>query len=107
MRPMDASTDQILTIYEVGEWLRIAPATVRLWAANGKLPGWKIGKDWRFRRSAITASIERMEQQNKPICFTNVQTPRLGKLNSPSEVSRLDNLRALLTVRRRKRSNKS
>ena len=44
---------QVMTVEEVGEYLRIHPYTVRRLARTGKLPGFKIGGQWRFDRSSI------------------------------------------------------
>ena len=44
---------QIMTLREVAEYLRFKEATVSELAAEGKLPGVKIGKCWRFKRTAI------------------------------------------------------
>lgn len=40
--------DRCLTVAEVAEYLGIHPVTVRRMARDGKLPGRKIGKYWRF-----------------------------------------------------------
>ena len=44
---------QIMTLREVADFLRFKEATVSHLAAEGKLPGVKIGKCWRFKRTAI------------------------------------------------------
>ncbi|QQS25179.1 MAG: helix-turn-helix domain-containing protein [Actinomycetota bacterium] len=43
----------ILTAEEVGELLRLSPATIRRLAETGELPGRKLGKVWRFSSQAI------------------------------------------------------
>lgn len=49
--------DDILTIPEVGELLRVAQKTVYSLAQKGELPAFKIGGQWRFSRTAIESWI--------------------------------------------------
>ncbi len=44
---------QIMTIREVADFLRLKEATVCRLAAEGKLPGIKIGKSWRFNKITV------------------------------------------------------
>jgi excisionase family DNA binding protein len=55
----------ILTIKEVAEYLKIKEKTAYKLAAEGKLPGFKAGGSWRFRRSEIEKWIERQERQER------------------------------------------
>lgn len=45
--------DEILTIDEVAIYLKAGRRTVYRLVANGKLPGFKFGGTWRFRRSDL------------------------------------------------------
>jgi excisionase family DNA binding protein len=45
--------DEILTIEEVAAWLRVAARTLRQWAEVGVIPAFKLGRQWRFRRTDI------------------------------------------------------
>jgi len=47
------TSKDIFTVEEVAEYLRIHPYTVRRLARAGKLPGFKVGGQWRFKRSEI------------------------------------------------------
>lgn len=51
-------TDEILTLKEVAEYLKLAEKTAYRLAAEGKLPGFKVGGSWRFKREDIDAWIE-------------------------------------------------
>jgi len=53
-----AMTDQILTLKEVAAYLKLAEKTAYKLAAEGKLPGFKVGRSWRFRREDIQRWIE-------------------------------------------------
>ena len=43
----------IMTIREVAEYLKLTEKTAYRHAADGKIPGFKVGGAWRFRRSEI------------------------------------------------------
>jgi len=51
-------TDEVLTIKEVAALLKIAEKTAYIMAQRGELPGFKVGGQWRFRRSDIDDWIE-------------------------------------------------
>ena len=44
---------EVLTVRQVAELLQVSPDMVYRLAANGELPGRKIGRIWRFTRTAI------------------------------------------------------
>lgn len=44
---------EILTLDEVAAYLKAGKRTVYRLAADGKLPGFKLGGTWRFRRSDL------------------------------------------------------
>jgi excisionase family DNA binding protein len=52
MNPME-SCNEILTIKEVCDLLQIHPTTVYKLIRKGKIPSFRIGSDWRFRRDRI------------------------------------------------------
>ncbi len=51
-------TDQIMTLKEVAEYLKLAEKTAYRLAAEGKLPGFKVGGSWRFRHSELEEWIK-------------------------------------------------
>lgn len=53
MNPMLESGNEILTIKEVCDLLQIHPTTVYKLIRKGKIPSFRIGSDWRFRRDRI------------------------------------------------------
>lgn len=57
-------TDEILTLKEVAEYLKLAEKTAYRLAAEGKLPGFKVGGSWRFKESDIEKWIEK-QKNNK------------------------------------------
>jgi excisionase family DNA binding protein len=59
-------SDEILTIREVADLLKINEKTAYKLAAAGKLPGFKVGGSWRFERREIASWIKRkVEEQQR------------------------------------------
>jgi len=56
-------TDEILTLKEVAEYLRLAEKTAYRLAAEGELPGFKVGGSWRFTKEDINRWIEKKKKQ--------------------------------------------
>lgn len=55
--------DDILTIQELAIYLKLNDKTAYRLASEGKLPGFKVGGSWRFKRVDIEKWIE--EQKDK------------------------------------------
>ena len=55
--------DEIFTIKEVAAYLKLAEKTAYRLSSEGKLPGFKVGGSWRFRKSEIDRWI--VEQEGK------------------------------------------
>lgn len=51
-----------MTLREVAAYLRLAEKTTYRYAAEGKLPGFKVGGAWRFRKSVIEQWIKDKEK---------------------------------------------
>lgn len=58
--------EEILTIQEVAQLLKVADKTIYSMAQKGGLPAFKVGGLWRFRRQDldawITARVERLDR---------------------------------------------
>ena len=50
---MTTSSDNIMTIDALAEYLQISRSTLYKLVQDGKLPGQKVGKRWRFHKEAI------------------------------------------------------
>ena len=50
--------NDILTMKELAEYLRLNEKTAYRFVAEGKIPGFKIGSSWRFRLSDINEWID-------------------------------------------------
>ena len=51
-------TDQIMTVKQVAEYLKVNERTVYRMATAKKLPAFKVGAAWRFKQSEIERWIE-------------------------------------------------
>jgi len=65
--------DEILGPREVAQMLKVNHRTIVRWAEQGKLPGFKLGDLWRFRREAIEEYIKQLEKGT--ISFANAGPP--------------------------------
>ena len=65
-----AKKEEVLTAEEVAEYLRIHPYTLRRLARAGKLPGFKIGGQWRFNKVDIDSLIK--NPQVKKLTISNL-----------------------------------
>ena len=56
--------DQVLTVKDVAEYLKVNDRTVYRMAAAGKIPAFKVGSSWRFKQSEIEKWIEKQSNEN-------------------------------------------
>ncbi len=59
---MPQSEDGVMTVQELAKYLRMKPVTIYKHAATGKLPGFKVGSHWRFKKNSIHTWICAQEQ---------------------------------------------
>jgi len=52
--------DEILTVQEVAEYLKLSRTTIWRWCNEGKLQAFKVGRGWRIHR----AEVEKIVGQN-------------------------------------------
>ena len=53
--------EEILTIREVADLLKLHPKTVNKLVISGKLPAYRIGRQWRFRKSEVLKTLEKRD----------------------------------------------
>ena len=58
-------TDDIITIKEVAEYIKIREKTACRLVAEGKILGFKIGGSWRFEKSDIQAWIKKLKRLHR------------------------------------------
>jgi len=69
----------ILTAEEVARYLRISETTVYRQAEKGILPGFKIGRQWRFRKEELEKFIENSSSWKKRMEELLTQFQKQGK----------------------------
>ena len=55
-------SEQVMTVKEVADYLKVNERTVYRMAAAGSMPGFKVGASWRFKLTEIEQWIK--EQHN-------------------------------------------
>ncbi len=55
--------DAIFTVQELATYLRMKPVTIYKHAKTGKLPCFKVGANWRFKKSTIDRWITGQEEK--------------------------------------------
>ena len=56
--------DTVFTVQEVAKYLRMQPVTIYKHAQCGKLPCFKVGANWRFKKSTIDRWISDQEEKD-------------------------------------------
>ena len=60
-----AMSDEILTLKEVAEYLKLAEKTAYRLVAEDKLPGFKVGGSWRLKRQDVQQWIEEQKKRTE------------------------------------------
>ncbi|WP_352309033.1 helix-turn-helix domain-containing protein [Psychrobacter sp. W2-37-MNA-CIBAN-0211] len=55
--------NEVLTIKEVAEYLKVNERTIYRLAASNELPGFRVGNAWRFKRSDLDAWVLKQIEQ--------------------------------------------
>jgi len=58
--------DAVMTLDELAQYLKVSKSTLYKQVQEGRIPGQKLGKQWRFSKAAVDAWLNR-------------QTPPAGK----------------------------
>lgn len=61
--PNTSSENEILTIPEVSEYLKVTERTIYRLAAAKKIPAFKVGGAWRFSKAEIDQWIKRQSEE--------------------------------------------
>ena len=57
--------EKIMQAKEVAEYLQLHLFTVHKFAREGRIPAFKLGNDWRFKRSSLEEWIKKEEKNSK------------------------------------------
>ena len=68
-----AEMDEFWTAEEVSAYLRIPQSTIYKLAQDKVLPGFKVGKHWRFRRETILEWIKVKEENGSSLSITTAK----------------------------------
>ena len=53
--------ENVMTVQELAEYLRMKPLTIYKHVTVGKIPGFKVGSHWRFKKETIDKWINDQE----------------------------------------------
>ena len=70
--------DEIMTVEEVAAYLKVSKNTVRRWCVKGKLPAFKIEREWRIYRE----DLERVIRQSS---YGQEQLPAFAGTDTKNE----------------------
>ena len=62
---MKAQADKILNVSDIAEFFGVSHETVWEWCKAGKLPAFKIGKEWKVRQSDLQRLISAKVRSDK------------------------------------------
>ncbi|MBD1583426.1 MULTISPECIES: helix-turn-helix domain-containing protein [Alteromonadales] len=57
-------SDEVLTIKEVAQYLKVNERTIYRLAASGELPGFRVGNAWRFKQSDLATWVAKQTQKS-------------------------------------------
>ena len=68
-----------LSVEEVARWLGVDARTVYRLVKRGKLPGFKVGNQWRFGRDMLEAWVAEQVRRRNSGLKTKRRTPTTGR----------------------------
>lgn len=57
--------DKLMTVAQMAEYLQVDEYTIYAWARKGKMPAFKVGRFWRFRKEEIDKWLEEGRNQGE------------------------------------------
>lgn len=57
--------DSVMTIDDLASYLKLSKSTLYKLAVQGKLPGQKVGRHWRFHRESIDSWLKERSPKGK------------------------------------------
>ncbi|AKX47390.1 DNA-binding protein [Thiopseudomonas alkaliphila] len=57
-------SDEVLTIKEVAQYLKVNERTIYRLAASGELPGFRVGNAWRFKQIDLVTWVAKQTQKS-------------------------------------------
>ena len=62
-----ANDDQVMTLEELGVYLKLPKSTLYKLVQEGRIPGQKLGKQWRFGKAAIDRWLDAEQSQTEKV----------------------------------------
>ncbi|NMA46733.1 MAG: helix-turn-helix domain-containing protein [Lentisphaerae bacterium] len=62
---MKKEPDEVMSIGELAEYLKISRSTLYKLVQEGRLPGQKLGKRWRFHKDAIDEWLKQRPENTR------------------------------------------
>lgn len=92
---------ELMSLPEVADYLGMAERTIYMWAQNGKLPAFKLGVSWRFRKSEIDAWLETQrtgpDMKEKPLVEMSEAPLTRSEIRAQERVGREAKIEACIT----------
>jgi excisionase family DNA binding protein len=92
---------ELMSLPEVAGYLGMAERTIYMWAQNGKVPAFKLGASWRFRKSEIDAWLETQRTgpvvSDKPLVEMDDVPPTRSEVRAQARVARDAKVEACVT----------
>jgi len=68
---MQSESTEFMTVSEVASYLRIPLSTVYKLVQDNTIPGFRVGKHWRFRRESIANWVKQKEMEQQTLNSTH------------------------------------
>jgi len=80
----DALRNELMTIQEVADYLRVSRVTAWRWCQDGTIPAFRIGRRWRIRRDRLLELEEITDSDHRGPDAEEHPNPSLPESEDPS-----------------------
>jgi len=92
--------EDILTLQEVAQYLKVDERTVYRMVKSKQLPAFKVRNQWRFKKDAIDKWIENHNVTAEDTLNNKVEIPIVGRVSAGVPILAVENIEGTLTVDR-------
>lgn len=64
---MQAKPGAVLTVDELADYLKISKSTLYKLAQEGRIPGQKVGRHWRFRKETVDRWLDQTGDRQRSV----------------------------------------
>lgn len=61
----ELNMDKWLTLEQIAEYLQMSTSSIYKMAQTGKIPSYKVGRQWRFKKEEIDSWVEKKKTKRK------------------------------------------